>query len=488
MKLLYLASEVAPFSKTGGLADVAGALPGALARAGCQVIVATPLYRSVDRARHGLERKPETLSVPLAGRTLEAHVHEARLPGRVAVFFIERDGFFGRDGLYDERGEPFADNAERFAFFSRASLELCRFLDSPPDVVHANDWQTALAPYYLGQALADDPLFASTRSVFTVHNLAYQGLCPGSAAAALGLDEAQLGFDRLEFYGQLSLIKAGLLDADHLTTVSPRYASEIQTPEYGEGLDGLLRERAGALTGILNGVDYGVWNPVRDPHLAAPYGPADRSGKTRCRDDLVAGLALKAEPATPIAGMISRLTEQKGIDLVVEAIDGLLDLGLCLAILGTGAPSLEGQLTELAARHPGRLGLRLAHDESLARRVLAGADLLLMPSRYEPCGLNQLHAMKYGTIPVVRATGGLHDTVRDLDADPEQGNGFKFEAYEPSALLDAVSRALACRREPEAWNALVERAMRADFSWDASAARYVELYRNLVSARPLESA
>ena len=479
MKILYLASEVAPFSKTGGLADVAGALPAALARAGCRVIVATPLYRSIDRARFGLERKSESVSVPLAGRVREARVHSLQTSERVTVFFIEQDALFGRDGLYDDRGDPYADNAERFGFFTRAGLELCRLLDSPPDIVHANDWQTALAPFWLKHDLAGDPLFAGARSVFTVHNLAYQGLAPRAALAALGIDEAEFSFDRLEFYGQLSLIKAGLLDADQLTTVSPGHAKEIVTREYGEGLDGLLRARAADLTGILNGADYNLWNPRYDPHLAAAYGPGDRAGKLGCRADLVSRFGLTAGETTPIAGMISRLTEQKGVDLLIASLDGLLEQGLCLAVLGTGAPYYEEQLAELAGKHPGRVGLELAYDEALAHRVLGGADLLLMPSRYEPCGLNQLHAMKYGTLPVVRATGGLHDTVIDVDADAARGNGFKFEAYQPAALLDAVRRAVARMGRAEDWCALVERAMEEDFSWDGPAVRYVELYRRL---------
>ena len=480
MRVLFAASEVAPFAKTGGLADVAAALPVALARLGVDVRVVLPLYRQVDRAAHAIRETGVVLEVPISGRTERVAVHEGRLAGRggieVPVYFLEADRYYDRDGLYGIAGQDFQDNAERFAVFSRAVLELGRTELGRPDLFHCHDWQTGLVPVQLESLYADDPSIGRAASVFTIHNLGYQGLFWHYDMHLTGLGWEHFTPAGIEFWGKISFLKAGLVYADLLTTVSPTYAREIQTEEMGHGLDGVLRARADRLIGILNGIDVDEWNPETDPYIPKRYSAADLSGKAAAKAALQRAFRLPEEPDTPLIGVVTRLADQKGCDLIAEALPQITARGAQFVLLGAGDPVYENLFRDAAARDPSRVGVTIAYDHALSHLVEAGADLFLMPSRYEPCGLNQMMSLRYGTVPVVRATGGLADTV--VEAPPEAGgNGFVFGPYETAALVAAVDRALALYRDRERWRALQVAGMSADFSWDASARRYLEVYQ-----------
>jgi starch synthase len=473
MQILFVASEVAPFSKTGGLGDVAGALPKALAARGHRVLVVTPRYGSIDPQARKLERLPHGLWAGGHGFALY------RAEGSAPIYFVEHEHFFGnRRGLYVEHGHDYGDNAERFAFFTRAALSVPRAVGFSPDVVHLHDWQTALAPWLLSHELAGQPWASKARTVFTVHNLAYQGVFGADAIHRIGLPPHVLRPEAMEFHGALNLMKAGLVFSDALTTVSPNYAREIQAPEFGEGLDGLLRHRATRLTGILNGIDVDDWDPAKDRHLTVRYSAQDLSGKARCKEALQREMGLPVRPDVPLVASVGRLAEQKGVDLVAATLPELLNLDVQLALLGSGRHDYEELFRRVARERPDRLAARIGFDEGLAHRLEAGADLFLMPSRFEPCGLNQMYSLRYGTVPVVRAVGGLEDTVEDWDGH-ERGTGFKFGDYHPGALLWALRRALDAFQDRRAWSGIVARGMAQDFSWDASAARYEELFQRL---------
>ncbi len=482
LKVLFAASEVAPFAKTGGLADVAGALPRALARLGLDVRVVMPKYRLVDEAWHRLRPTGLSLEVPISGRTETAEVLEGRLDGPggkdpgVPVYLLRADRYYDRDGLYGVAGQDYADNAERFVFFSRAVVELARQGAFRPDLLHCHDWQTGLVPVYLESLYAGDPDVGGAASVFTIHNLGYQGLFWHYDMHLTGLGWELFTPEGIEFWGKISFLKGGLVFADMLTTVSPTYAKEIQAPEMGHGLDGVLRARADRLVGILNGIDYEEWNPSTDPHIAKTYAPRALAGKKACKADLQRTFGLPVEPRVPLFGVVTRLVEQKGCDLLAAILPALVERGAQLVLLGAGDPAYEDLFRNAAARWPAHVGARIAYDNALAHKIEAGADMFLMSSRYEPCGLSQMMSLKYGTVPIVRATGGLEDTV--IEADPKQGgNGFKFREYDAGALLAAVDRALALYRNARAWQALVRRGMAADYSWDAAARQYLEVYR-----------
>jgi starch synthase len=481
MKVAFLASEVIPYAKTGGLADVAGALPKFLAGLGADVRVFMPFYREVRKKNLQLETVLDGAAVEMGGRRLAYSVLAHRADG-VTVFFVDRPESFDRDHLYGTPAGDYPDNGERFAFFSLASLETMRAMGFAPDVVHGHDWQAALAFAYLKFVLAGDPFFARTRSLFTIHNLAYQGLFEKEILGRVGLPEALFDMNGLEFFGKVNALKAGILYATAVTTVSPRYSREIQTAEFGCGLDGLLRHRSGALHGILNGVDYRDWDPATDRLIARHYGPADMAGKKVCRKELWREFGLAAPPGLPVAGMVTRLAGQKGLDIVCEALDALLGLGLTLVVLGTGDKKIQDFLAEARDKNPSRIGLKIAFDERIAHAIYAGSDLFLIPSRYEPCGLTQMYAMKYGTVPVVRATGGLDDSVQEFDALAGTGNGFKFAEAATGPFLEAAARAVGTFRRPREWKALVGNAMAADFSWERSAAAYLDLYGKIATA------
>jgi starch synthase len=471
MELLFVASEVAPWSKTGGLGDVAGALPRALARRGHAVTVVTPRYGGIDRAR----LRPLGRELTVRGETALLLAAEAG----ARVVFLEHERFYGsRPGVYGEGDREYGDNAERFAFLARAALALPGLLGLRPRVLHLNDWQTGLIPFLLRQEHARDAALAGARTVFTIHNLAYQGVFPKHVVPALGLPWDVFRYEAMEFHDQLNFLKAGLVFADALTTVSPTYAREVTTWEGGHGLDALLRHRAGDLTGILNGIDVAEWDPSTDPHLPARYSAADLSGKAIDKAALQRELGLPVRADVPLLGMVGRIADQKGHDLVVAALDELLGRDLQLALLGSGRRDWEALFLRAARARPDRLAARIGFDEGLAHRIEAGADVFLMPSRFEPCGLNQMYSLRYGTVPVVRAVGGLEDTVEDYDGWM-RGTGFKFRDYTPQALVLAVRRALEAYRDRRAWRAMMLRGMAEDFSWDRSAGSYEALYARL---------
>ena len=469
MKILMVASEAAPFAKTGGLADVTGSLPAALKALGHEVAVLLPRYATVDLK--DARRVYDWLPVWLPPQRFDTALYlvERETP----FYFLDCPPLYDRAGIYGEGGEDYPDNHIRFAVLGQAALAFARRVWRP-DILHAHDWQAGLAPAYLRTVYANDPTFLGMRTLFTIHNLGYHGLFPAAALDEIGLGGTDaLRPDGLEFFGKVCYLKGGLNYADALNTVSPTYAREIQTPEYGFGLDGVLRARAGALSGILNGADYTEWNPETDRWIAAHYSSADLSGKRDCKQDLVNVFGLPGEAIdAPLVGIVSRFTSQKGADLIAEAADGMVAEGYCMAALGTGEPQYEELFQAMAARHPGRIAVRIGYDNALAHKIEAGADLFLMPSRYEPCGLNQIYSLKYGTAPVVRATGGLDDTI-------EPGTGFKFWQYSASALLGALRAAREAFAEADGWRAMMLAGMAKDFSWSVSAAEYGRLYERL---------
>jgi len=464
-----VASEATPFAKTGGLADVVGALPGALAGEGWEAAVLMPRYGSVALA--GARRVFDSLPVWLGPQRWDTSLYLEVVDG-VRFYLLDCPPLYDRPGLYGAGGEDFPDNHVRFAVLARAALAVFRYLFRA-DILHCHDWQAGLVPAYLRTHFAYDPTFLAARTLFTIHNLGYQGLFPPAALAEIGLDRSVFRPEGLEFWGQVSLIKGGLNYAGALNTVSPTYAREIQTPEFGFGLDGVLRTRSAVLSGILNGVDYTAWDPAADPLIPAPYSAAELAGKTACKRALLDDFGLPAEAMEgPLIGVVSRFTSQKGADLIAAAAPGMAAQGFYLVALGTGDPEYEELFTSLAAAYPGRIAVRIAYDDRLAHRIEAGADLFLMPSRYEPCGLNQMYSLRYGTVPVVRATGGLDDTINE-------DTGFKFREYSSEAMLAALAAAAAAFADRDRWAAMMRRGMREDFSWPVSAARYGALYRQL---------
>jgi starch synthase len=482
MQILFVSPEVAPFAKTGGLADVAGALPRALQALGHDIRIVMPLYRMVDRKRFELREIWSALPVPVAGRTESATVYEGS-NGGVVTYFLRHDGYYDREGLYQTAGKDHPDNAERFAFFSRAAIALTRILNFLPDVFHINDWQTGLVPTYLRTHLQGADGYDRTGVLLTVHNLGYQGLFEPETLAIANLGQELFNPFGIEFYGKVNLLKAGLVFSDLITTVSRKYSQEIQTEEFGCGLDGVLRARARDVHGILNGVDYGEWHPSRDPHLTAHYSKGNPAGKIACKAALQRAFGLPVRPETPVLAVISRLSPQKGMDLVLDVLDTILALDAQFILLGTGDPPLHTAFEALRARHPARVGLRLDFDEALSHQIEAGADIFLMPSRYEPCGLNQMYSLAYGTIPVVRATGGLDDTIQPYSAETGTGNGFKFADASPEALGASLRQATALFRQPDRWARLVQNAMACDFSWERSAREYEKLYGEIAARR-----
>ncbi len=482
MKILFVASEAHPLIKTGGLGDVCGSLPAALKALGADVRLLLPGYH--DALKHAGPLKPVARIVPpLLAKP--ATLLEGTLPGtRVKTWLIDFPSAYDRPGnpYLNAHGQPWHDNAARFALLARAATAIARRaagLAWRPDVVHCHDWQTGLVPALLAQ----EPKRPAT--VFTIHNLAYQGLFPRETLTALGLPGSFWSPERLEFYGRLSFIKGGLVYADRLTTVSPTYAREILTPEFGEGLDGLLRHRAHDLSGILNGIDDRAWNPARDTHLVAHYSARRFTAKQRNKAALQQQFSLPVS-AVPLIGMVGRLVQQKGVDLVIEALPQLMELPLQLALLGSGEAGYEDALRRAAKKYPEKLAVTIGYDEPLAHRVEAGSDMFLMPSRFEPCGLNQLYSLRYGAVPIVRPVGGLADTV--VDAMPETleaGNatGIVFDEATPAALLGALRRALALYADPRRWKRLALTGMRRDFSWRHSAGDYLELYDRLARSR-----
>ena len=476
LKLLMVASEAAPFAKTGGLADVVGSLPPALRALGHDVRLVMPWYRSVRKTTGNLRAGRRKFAVPMGGRVYQASWRTGDNQG-VPVYFVDFPEFYDRSGLYGERGQDYPDNAERFGMLSRAALELARQIDFTPDVIHAHDWQTGLVPVYLHRHLWRDPFFARTSSLFTIHNLGYQGVFPQEVAPLLDLDNPLLNPDGLEYFGQISLLKGGISFANQINTVSPTYCREIQTPQHGMGLDGLLRSRADQLHGLLNGLDGDLWSPVRDKALVSNYSVKKLSGKKECKIQLQKELGLGLLPNTPIVAMVTRLDSQKGIELVLESWDRLMRHDLQLVLLGSGNPDFERRLAEAASYYPGKASVLLQFDDALARRIYAGSDIFMMPSRYEPCGLGQLIALRYGSVPLVHATGGLADTITDPLDPVHRANGFAFQEYRHDSFLACLDRALETYAKTDAWRAIMLQGMQQDFSWRQAAGEYVNLYR-----------
>jgi starch synthase len=469
-KVMMVASEAAPFAKTGGLADVLGALPAALVRQGVSVSVVMPKYRGVHPA--GVELVLEDMPVWINNFRHRTDIWRLDRDG-VNFYFVEAPWFYDRDGFYSSYGSDYIDNHLRFAVLSLAALGVARQLEHP-DILHSHDWQAALVPIYAKTWFPNDPRMANLKHVFTIHNLGYQGIFAKHILFELGLDARMFNSNELEFFGNLNLMKGAILAADYLTTVSPTYAREIQTPEHGFGLDGLLRWQAGHLVGILNGVDYAEWNPATDRHLPAHFDQTNLEGKAACKRALLEAVGFGAEAHDrPLIGVVSRFAAQKGFDLLEPIGDELAKEDMTLIALGSGEPHCEWIFHDLATRHHDKVRVWHGYNNGLAHLIEAGADIFLMPSRYEPCGLNQIYSLKYGTPPVVRATGGLDDTI-------EETTGFKFSEYSPSALLGAVRHALQCWRDRDAWQERMRLGMGKDFSWDRSAAEYADLYRDLL--------
>ncbi len=472
------ASEGVPFSKTGGLADVIGALPAALGANGIEVAVVLPRYRGTKL--EGPKSVAPSLTVPLGDGLHFPAILEAHGSGSIRWFFVDYPLFFDRDSLYvGPNGSDYPDNPDRFALFSRCVLEIAKSI-FPPDLIHVHDWQAGLVPVLLKTAYANDSALQGIPTVFTVHNLGYQGLFGQDALFRAGLSPDLFRMDRLEFYGKVNFLKGALIYSDAITTVSKKYSQEIQTEEYGFGLDGVLRERSERVHGILNGVDYSQWDPAADPHIAAHYSGSNLEGKKACKKDLLSQFGLPdTDLESPLLGIVSRFTRQKGFELIAEIAERLVGEGVRLVALGNGEAVYEKLFRDLATRNKDKVGVRVAYDDALAHKIEAGSDMFLMPSRYEPCGLNQIYSLRYGAVPVVRATGGLDDTIEDYNPKTGGGTGFKFSGFTGSALQETVSRALKVFANRAEWKKLMLNGMGKDYSWNASAREYAALFEQL---------
>jgi len=479
MRILLASSEVHPYSKTGGLADMVGALAKTLARAGHQVGLVTPLYAVVRENFPQLNPLELPLELPLGPQSVSAKIYTLNPSPNLTIYFVDVPRFYDRPELYGYNGVDYPDNAERFIFFSKAVAYLACHLPWSPEMVHLNDWQTGLAALFLRHQAKTAGQGSFPGVCLTIHNLAYQGLFPSGQYPLANLPWEYFNVDGVEFYGRMSCLKAGLVFSDVLTTVSPRYSREILTPELGCGLDGLLRTRQNALFGILNGSDYEIWNPLTDPYIQS-YSAADFTGKARNKELLQMELGLPADPSIPFFGSIGRLVEQKGVDIMMAAVPEMMQHKLQFVLLGNGTPDCEAKFAAFTNRFPSQFAMRGGYDEALSHRIEAGADFFVMPSRFEPCGLNQMYSLRYGTIPIVRATGGLDDTVIDVREDAEKANGIKFHDYSTQALSKAVRKALTLYAEPELFHQFRINAMSADFSWDRTAAAYINVYKRAV--------
>ena len=481
IKVLLLSPEVTPFAKSGGLADVAGSLPLSLKRLKVDVRIVMPFYRAVTEGNLKKRVLIKDLVVPLGAEKLNTNILETLLED-IPVYLIERDDMYDRPYLYGNKRGDFYDNIERFCFFCHSALRLSEDLGFTPDIIHCNDWQTGIVPALLKGPYSTSRSFFSSSSLFTIHNMGYQGIFPREKFSVTGLPET--GFFHpagLEYWGKISLLKAGIVYSDAITTVSPTYAMEIQTPEYGMGMEGILRERSRSLYGILNGVNYNEWDPSRDNHLAFCYSKNSISGKTLCKEALIKEMGLDTSINNlPLLGVVSRLDTQKGLDILVKTLENILDLDVGMVILGSGDKVIQDAVSKAAEQHKGRMAIYIGFNEPLAHRIMAGIDLILIPSRYEPCGLTQMYALRYGTIPLVRATGGLNDTIEPFDEKTSKGNGFKFGPHDPKALLEQLELAIRIFRDKKVWKKLMANGMSMDFSWDNSAKAYVDLYRSIM--------
>ncbi len=478
MNILLASSELFPFSKTGGLADMVAALARALANEGHEARVVTPLYRGIREKFPAMRKVDWYFDLPVGEAQVAAELWELDVAPGLKIYFIDQPAYFNRVGIYQEKNLSYADNAERYIFFSKCVVHLARYLPWRPAVVHLHDWQVGLVPVLMlqqkNEGWANPPA-----TCLTIHNLAYQGVFLATAYALTNLTEDFFHTEGAEFFGLLNCLKSGIAYADFITTVSPRYAREITTEEYGCGLDGLLRRRHQHLAGILNGVDYGEWNTTKNPHLFKPYSVSRLTGKKINKLELQKSVGLPADESVPLFGTISRLAEQKGVDIQLGALAEMLNTKMQFVLLGSGAPEFERGYLELARQFPGKIAVRIGYDETLSHRIEAACDFFLMPSRFEPCGLNQMYSLRYGTIPIVRATGGLDDSVVDWTQNPKLATGIKFSEYTPRALAKAIRKALVLYGQPKLLAGCRRNAMRADFSWERTVHEYLAVYQRL---------
>ncbi len=477
MKIVFATPEMVPYAKTGGLADVTGTLPKEIQALGHEVICFLPKYKKIEASRWPIKTVIDRIQIPMGTEAETGRIFGLEEPTGVKVYFVDQPEYFSRDELYGTPLGDYPDNDRRFIFFERGVLEALKAVRFKPDVIHCHDWQTGLIPAYLKTLYKKDSFFAKTKTIFTIHNLAYQGNFPPDSLPMTGFSWEEFRLERLEFYGKVSFLKGGLVYADTLTTVSPRYVKETQTKEYGSGMEGVLQARREDYAGIINGIDPGEWDPEKDPELPSHFSAGDLKGKALNKAKLQKENQFKAAGRIPLFGIVTRLADQKGFDILAPAIEGLMKRGIQLVLLGTGDEKYHQLLSELTGKYKGQLGCHLLFDPKMAKRIYAGSDVFLMPSRYEPCGLGQLISFRYGTVPLVRETGGLADTVRDFDSKTGEGTGFVFREYTTGAFLKAVDRAVEVFENQKMWLKLVKNGMKQDFSWRRSAKEYVELYQ-----------
>ncbi len=458
MKILFCASEAVPFAKTGGLADVVGALPLALEKEGQEVAISLPAYPSIKEAGQIISKLKKDVSFAIFGKNIK-------------VYFIENDKYFKREGLYGDKAGDYSDNLDRFSYYSKRTLELLKKINFKPDIIHCHDWQAALIPVYLKSIFKDDSFYKEIKTVFTIHNIGYQGIFPKEEFSKIGIDWSYYNMEMLEFYGRLNLLKGGLVFSDFITTVSDTYSKEIQTEELGFGMEGILSKRSKSVFGIINGLDYNIWNPQNDPYIKVKFSLKNIQDKSLNKEDLQKACNLALKKNIPLLGIVSRLAEQKGVDILLEALEDILNMDLELIILGTGDQKYHKILEKITKKYPGKFSLNLKFDDSLAHKIYAGCDVFIMPSKYEPCGLGQLISLKYGTVPLVYKTGGLADTVN-------QKNGFVFDKYTKDELVKTVVKTAGFFKDQKKWTVLVKSAMACNFSWEESAKKYIKIYEN----------
>ncbi|MFH1563696.1 MAG: glycogen synthase GlgA [Nitrospirota bacterium] len=486
LKVLMVSSEVVPFAKTGGLADVVGSLPLALSKLGCEMRIALPKYKVVTESGFNLLNIDKEVNFKVGDTMQKAKIFSTKIAGVVTVYFLDHNEYYDRDGLYGTTEEgDYKDNLNRFSFFARGILELLKKIDYKPQIIHCHDWQTGLIPVYLKTLYQNDPFFEGVKTLFTIHNLAYQGIFPEEEFNITGLDEEELFTpDKLEFWEKINLMKGALIYADILNTVSKGYAQEILTQEYGCGLEGVLKEKKDKLYGIINGIDYKEWDPTMDKEITMSYDINTIDRKLKNKKALQQENNLPVDENIPLLGMITRLADQKGLDILDEIIEELMDLDIQFVLLGTGEAKYHERMKQIKEKFPSKAAIHLSFDPKLAKKIYAGADMFLMPSKYEPCGLGQLISLRYGTVPIVRATGGLKDTITDFNPTKKIGNGFTFEEYSSQVLLSTIKRAMETfRKDKESWRRLVLNGMSADFSWEHSAKEYIDLYEKAMGGK-----
>ncbi len=480
MNILFAASEIRPFAKTGGLADVAGSLPDELKKFGHDIISIMPLYDTVQKNFRDLENCNKPFEITVGDNKYEGNIFAAKTSSGTPVYFIKNDILYMREGLYGERTGNYKDNSSRFIFFCRAVVKACELLGFQPHIIHCNDWQTGLIPAYLKITESENPFFKGTKTLYTIHNLAYQGAFWHFDMKLTGLPWSVFSSEGLEFFGMLNFMKSGIVFSDAISTVSKNYSKEIQTEQHSFGMEGILRKRKKDIYGIINGVDYGEWNPETDKHIKENYSALNMNGKKVCKKDILEEFAISSSETVPVIGIVSRLAEQKGMDLIIDAIPEILSMNVVLLILGKGDNKYHLTLCRLANAYRNKLGIKLEFNEPLAHKIEAGCDFFLMPSRYEPCGLNQIYSLKYGTIPIVSATGGLDDTILNYNPLTGAGNGFKFKKYGKKAMLEKIAEALKITGDERHKTQIIKTGMNCDFSWNKSAKKYEALYKTII--------